>query len=87
MAPVQTIVFPVSYACVISVNVVDCFDRLAYFSQRNDQVELAIPGTGIYGAEYRDYGSSRGASMASPFVAGAAAILWFKYPCTAKEIL
>ena len=25
--------------------------------------------------------------MASSFVAGAVAILWFKYPCTAKEML
>ena len=49
-------------------------------------MELVAPGTGIYSTEYKVYRSIHGTSMILPFLAGAAACLFSKYPCTAQKI-
>lgn len=80
--------YPASYDSIISVAAVDSKERLAYFSQKNDQVELAAPGVDVLstipGNSYKKYS---GTSMASPHVAGVAALVWSNFPDrSAKDI-
>jgi hypothetical protein len=67
---------------------VDSSKRRAWFSQYNEGVDLAAPGVGIE-STYKDggYYKMNGTSMASPHVAGVAALVWSHFPnLTAKDI-
>ncbi|MGC9018643.1 MAG: S8 family serine peptidase [Candidatus Bipolaricaulaceae bacterium] len=67
--------------CPIEVDV-----RKACFSNYGDYVDIAAPGVDILstvpGADYEFYS---GTSMASPFVAGAAALVWGKWPTLTRQ--
>jgi serine protease len=73
--------YPAGYASVISVAAIDSGKTVAWFSQKNSDVELAAPGVGVLstvssgGYDYFD-----GTSMATPHVSGVAALIWSKYP-------
>lgn len=85
--------YPASYNAVVSVAAVDSNKALASFSQKNSQVEIAGPGVNVLSTypegtgSQGNYGSMSGTSMASPHVAGVAALVWSHHPsCSAAQI-
>ncbi|WP_417441479.1 S8 family serine peptidase [Idiomarina sp.] len=85
--------YPASYNAVVSVAAVDSSKQLADFSQKNSQVEIAGPGVDVLSTypegtgQQGNYGTMSGTSMASPHVAGVAALVWSHHPtCSAQEI-
>ncbi len=75
--------YPAGYPGVIAVSATDSNDKIAYFSSRGPQVAIAAPGVNVTQQTICDggrnkceiFGSFSGTSMASPHVAGAAAML------------
>jgi serine protease len=75
--------YPAGYPGVIAVSATDSNDKIAYFSSRGPQVAIAAPGVNVTQQTICEggknkceiFGSFSGTSMASPHVAGAAAML------------
>ena len=72
----EQLYYPGALPYVIAVGAVDEQNQVAHFSTYGSQVDLVAPGTNIY-STYVDnkYAFSTGTSHASPFVAGAIALL------------
>ena len=84
----STMSYPASYDAVVSVAAVDQNANRASFSQFNSQVEISAAGVQVLSTRSGG-GTTRmsGTSMASPHVAGVAALVWSHFPsCTASQI-
>lgn len=75
----SSLFYPAFYSNVIAVAATDNVDQLASFSTRGDWVDVAAPGVTIYSTTINStYGYNSGTSMASPHVAGLAALVFTK---------
>ncbi|GBD04640.1 Thermophilic serine proteinase [bacterium HR20] len=78
---VEEQLYPGSYAGVLSVAAVGSNDVRATFSSYHASVGISAPGVSILSTyPGNSYGYADGTSMASPVVAGAAALVRAKYP-------
>jgi len=70
------VLYPARYGSVIAVAATDSTDARAYFSSTGPDVELAAPGYSVYSTSPGGtYSVKNGTSMASPHVAGLAALV------------
>lgn len=77
---------PAKYAGVVTVSAFNSADTMASFSNYGQKIDVAAPGVGILSTVPGGYYSSfNGTSMASPHVAGLAALLLSRSPTLTNE--
>ena len=78
--------YPASYDNVISVGSTTENDRLSAFSNFGKDIDLTAPGSSIFSTlPNNSFGSMSGTSMASPIVAGVAALILANEPHLSNE--
>ena len=81
-----SVLYPAACDHVLAVAATDLEDQRPYFSNFGPQIDLAAPGVNIYSTWYQTglqvsgYFTKTGTSMASPQVAGVAALVWSRWP-------
>ncbi|HXJ64265.1 MAG TPA: S8 family serine peptidase [Actinomycetota bacterium] len=80
--------YPAGFGEVVSVGNTTLQDTIAPSSTHNSDVELSAPGSQIFSTwKGGGYATETGTSMASPVVAGTAAIVWQLHPTfTARQV-
>ncbi|MFS0765106.1 S8 family serine peptidase [Peribacillus phoenicis] len=74
-------VYPAAFSHVISVAATDSRDKRPGYSNYHSTVDIAAPGDDILSTlPYGKYGWMSGTSMATPMVAGVAALIWSHEP-------
>ncbi len=73
-------IFPANCTHVLGVAATTSSDTRACFSNYGAHVSVAAPGTSIYSTLPGGYGYMQGTSMATPFVAGLAALVYARFP-------
>lgn len=77
----DSVLYPAKFDSVVAVSAVDEENKIASFSSRGPDVELAAPGVAVYSTlmipffDDHYYGYASGTSMASPHIAGLAALV------------
>ncbi len=79
--------YPAKYASVIAVAASNADGARAYFSSTGPAVELIAPGVNVLSTIPGGYAAYNGTSMASPHVAGVAALVWGAKPTLSNEEL
>ena len=80
------VTYPGRYPEAIAVGSTDNRDELSSFSAKGPEVGVCAPGTDIYSTYPDDtYVYSDGTSMASPHVAGLAALIWSRNPTLTNQ--
>ena len=73
--------YPASYQHVLSVAATDQNDKLAYFSNYGENIDVCAPGVSIYSTwQPNNYTSGDGTSFSSPLAAGLAALVFSHFP-------
>jgi len=73
--------YPAGLDEVIAVAATNSADDPAIFTNYGDWVEVSAPGVGILSTFLDDlYSTKSGTSMAAPYVAGVAALIWSRFP-------
>ncbi|WP_117363756.1 S8 family serine peptidase [Natrarchaeobaculum sulfurireducens] len=84
----STVSYPAAYDSVLAVSAIDSNDRLASFSNRGPEIDLAAPGSNVLSTTLNDgYTRASGTSMAAPVVAGVAGLVLSVYPDLSPEEL
>ena len=86
--PVPFVLYPAAFEQVISVTATDSNDHFISGWNYGSWIDVSAPGYNIYTTEIGDtYGYASGTSLATPHVAGAAALIKAKYPSWTKKAL
>ncbi|UWG96980.1 S8 family serine peptidase [Dehalobacter sp. DCM] len=83
--------YPAAHPEVLAVSAVDINDQITDFSLVGPEMAMSAPGdkilTTYWTTKESGYAYVTGTSIATPFVSGAAALIWSKYPqLTAQEV-
>lgn len=83
-----SVLYPAAYPGVLAVAASDASDQRAPYSSYGPEVDLTAPGSSIYSTwRGNTYEYQSGTSMATPHVAGLAALIWSNGPdYTAAEV-